>query len=107
MNPTLTPEQQQIALSFARFLTTAESGALIASLGKRLPAARNTALGDDALLTGFAQQAINAQPMPALPEMAQAWGYGGDMFVKAVDGAADPTATVRETAALINDANSK
>ncbi len=45
--------------------------------------------------------------MPALPEMAQAWGYGGDMFVKAVDGAADPTATVRETAALINDANSK
>jgi len=107
MNPTLAPEQQQIALSFARFLTTAESGALIASLGKRLPAARNTALGDDALLTGFAQQAINAQPMPALPEMAQAWGYGGDMFVKAVDGAADPAATVRETAALINDATGK
>ena len=107
MNPTLAPEQQQIALSFARFLTTAESGALIASMGKRLPAARNTALGDDALLTGFAQQAINAQPMPALPEMAQAWGYGGDMFVKAVDGAADPAATVRETAALINDATGK
>lgn len=107
MNPNLAPEQQKIALSFARFLTTAESGALIAGLGKRLPAARNTALGDDPLLTGFAQQALNAQPMPALPEMSQAWGYGGDMFVKVVDGDADPAATVRETAALINDANGK
>lgn len=107
MNPNLAPEQQAIALSFARFLTTAESGALIASLGKRLPAARNTALGDDPLLTGFAQQAVNAQPMPALPEMSQAWGYGGDMFIKAVDGGADPAATVHETAALINDANGK
>jgi arabinogalactan oligomer/maltooligosaccharide transport system substrate-binding protein len=107
LRPGLAPDQQQIALSFARFLTTAESGALIASLGKRLPAARNTALGDDPLLAGFAQQALNAQPLPALPEMAQAWGYGGDMFVKVVDGDADPTATVRETAALINDANEK
>ncbi len=107
LRPGLAPDQQQIALSFARFLTTAESGARIASLGKRLPAARNTALGDDPLLAGFAQQALNAQPLPALPEMAQAWGYGGDMFVKVVDGDADPAATVRETAALINDANGK
>lgn len=107
MNPNLAPEQQAIALSFARFLTTAESGALIARLGKRLPAARYTALGDDPLLTGFAQQALNAQPLPALPEMAQAWGYGGDMFIKVVDGDADPAATVRETAALINDANGR
>jgi arabinogalactan oligomer/maltooligosaccharide transport system substrate-binding protein len=107
MNPKLTPEQQQIALSFARFLTTAESGALIAGMGKRLPAARNTALGDDPLLTGFAQQASNAQPMPALSEMSRAWGYGGDMFIKVVDGDADPAAAVRETAALINDANGR
>lgn len=107
MNPKLAPDQQTIALSFARFLTTAESGALIARLGKRLPAARNTALGDDPLLTGFAQQARNAQPLPAAPEMAQAWGYGGDMFIKVVDGDADPAATVRETAALINDANGR
>ena len=88
-------------------MTTAESGARIASLGKRLPAARNTALGGDPLLQGFAQQALEAQPMPALAEMSQAWGYGGDMFVKVVDGDADPAATVIETAALINDANSR
>lgn len=107
LNPQLTPTQEELALSFARFMTTAESGALIATLGKRLPAARNTALGNDPILQGFAQQALNAQPMPVRPEMTQAWGYGGDMFIKVVDGDADPAATVRETAALINDANGR
>lgn len=107
LNPNRTGGQQQIALSFARFLTTAESGAQMAALGRRLPANRNAALGDDPLLRGFARQAMNAQPLPALPEMAQAWGYGGDMFIKVVDGDADPVATVIETAALINDANGK
>lgn len=106
-NPNLDPGQQELALSFARFMTTAESGAAIASLGKRLPAARNTALGDDPLLQGFARQAANAQPMPSVPEMAFAWEHGGDMFVKVVDGDADPAATVVETAALINDASGK
>jgi len=107
INPKVPLAQQALALNFARFLAGAESGTLIAQLGRRLPANRNAALGDDAILQGFAQQAATAQPMPALPEMAQAWGYGGDMFVKVVDGNADPAATVRETAALINDANSK
>lgn len=107
LNPNRTGEQQQIALSFARFLTTAESGAQMAVLGRRLPANRNATLGDDPLLQRFARQAMNAQPLPALPEMAQAWGYGGDMFIKVVDGDADPVATVFETAALINDANGK
>ncbi|MFO7631419.1 MAG: extracellular solute-binding protein [Caldilinea sp.] len=107
LNPNLAPDQQELALSFARFLTTAESGVSIAGLGKRLPASRNTPLGNDPLLQGFARQAANAQPMPSLPEMSQAWGYGGDMFVKVVDGDADPAATVIETAALINDATGK
>jgi arabinogalactan oligomer/maltooligosaccharide transport system substrate-binding protein len=39
--------------------------------------------------------------------MAEAWGYGGDMFIKVVDGDADPVLTVVETAALINDATGK
>ena len=107
VNPNLAPEQQQLAITFARFFTTAESGALIADLGKRLPASRNTQLENNPLLQGFARQAANAQSLPTLPEMAEAWGYGGDMFTKVVDGEADPALTVVETAALINDATGK
>ena len=45
--------------------------------------------------------------MPNRPEMEQVWGYAGDMVIKVVDGNADPAATVKETAALINEVNGK
>ena len=107
VNPALAPEQLTPALAFARFLTNAESGATLARAARRLPANRNSDLGADPILQGFMQQAAAAQPLPNLPEMEQVWGYGGDMFLKAVDGGEDPAATVQETAALLNEANGK
>jgi maltose-binding protein MalE len=107
LNPRSTPEQQRLALLFAQHLTSAESGASLASLAKRLPANRNAVIGDNPLLQGFMNQAATAQSMPNRPEMEEVWGYAGDMVVKVVDGNADPAATVQGTAALINEANGK
>jgi arabinogalactan oligomer / maltooligosaccharide transport system substrate-binding protein len=107
LNPTTAPEQQRLALLFAQHLTSAESGATLASLAKRLPANRNAVSGDNPLLQGFMNQAATAQAMPNRPEMEEVWGYAGDMVVKVVDGNAEPSTTVRETAALINEANGK
>jgi arabinogalactan oligomer / maltooligosaccharide transport system substrate-binding protein len=107
LNPSTAPEQQRLALLFAQHLTSAESGATLARLAKRLPANRNAVSGDNPLLQGFMNQAATAQAMPNRPEMEEVWGYAGDMVVKVVDGNADPSATVQETAALINEANGK
>ena len=107
LNPRTAPEQQRLALLFAEYLTSAESGSALASQAKRLPANRNAVIGDNPLLQGFMNQAANAQAMPNRPEMEQVWGYAGDMVIKVVDGNADPAATVRDTAALINEANGK
>lgn len=52
-------------------------------------------------------QAATAQAIPNIPEMEAVWGYLGDMLIKVVDGAADPAATVAETALLINEANGR
>ena len=107
LNPREAPEQQRLALLFAEYLTSAESGSALASQARRLPANRNAVIGDNPLLQGFMNQAANAQSMPNRPEMEQVWGYAGDMVIKVVDGNADPAATVKETAALINEANGK
>ncbi len=107
LNPRVAPEQQRLALLFAEYLTSAESGSALASQAKRLPANRNAVIGDNPLLQGFMNQGANAQSMPNRPEMEQVWGYAGDMVIKVVDGNADPAATVKETAALINEANGK
>ncbi|MBK8049410.1 MAG: hypothetical protein IPK16_21210 [Anaerolineales bacterium] len=107
LNPRSSPEQQKLAMAFARSLTSAEGGSLLAATASRLPANQLAALGTDPLLQGFMAQAANALPMPAIPEMQQVWGYGGDLLIKVVDGDADPTAAVKETNALINEANGK
>lgn len=107
LNPLSSPENQGLALLFARHLTSAESGSLLAGVAQRLPANRNAAIGADPLLQGFMNQAATAQAMPNTPEMDAVWGYLGDMLIKVVDGGADPAATVAETAALINEANAR
>jgi arabinogalactan oligomer/maltooligosaccharide transport system substrate-binding protein len=107
INSKTAPEQQALALIFARYLTSADSGSVLARVAKRLPGSREAVLGDNPLLQGFMNQAANADAMPNLPEMEKVWGYGGDLLIKVVDGGEDPAQTVKETAALINEANGK
>ena len=107
LNPLISVEQQGLALTFARELTSAEGGSVLAQIAGRLPANSNANVGQDPLLQGFMRQAAHAHAMPTIPEMDEVWGYGGDMFVKALNGVADPAETVLETATLINEANGK
>lgn len=107
INPKSTPEQQGLALLFAEYLTSAESGSILAGTAQRLPANRNAVVGDNPIVQGFMNQAATAQAMPNRPEMEAVWGYLGDMLIKVVDGGADPAATVRDTAALTNEANGR
>ena len=83
LNPNVAPEQVALALAFARHVTSAASGTLLASVGRKLPANQAANLGANALLQGFMRQAATAQPMPTIPEMNVAWAYAGDMFVTA------------------------
>ena len=45
--------------------------------------------------------------MPTDPQMANVWGYGGDMIVKVLSGVDEPAKVVAETTTLINEANGK
>ena len=108
LNPLVSPEQKTLAAALAQHLTNKESGAALAATARRLPANPAISITGDPLLQGFMQQAATAQALPNRPEMdAETWGYGGDMFVKAVDGDADAATTVAETAALINEAHGR
>lgn len=106
-NARLDDTQLALALAVGRALTSAESGTILAQTAGLLPAAREANLGNDPLLAGFAAQAADAAAMPTMPEMAEVWGYGGDMVIKALTGVAPPPAIVAETTALINEANAK
>ncbi len=106
LNPTLDATRAPLAFYLASVLTNPESGVAFATAG-RLPANQRAQLPTDSILRGFQAQAATAQPAPALPEMEQVWGYGGDMLVKVLGGAVEPADAARETAALINDVTGK
>jgi arabinogalactan oligomer / maltooligosaccharide transport system substrate-binding protein len=107
LNPRSAPDQQQRALTFARFLTSPAAGETLANTARRLPANQKARVSTDPLLQGFLQQAGNAQSLPALPELETVWGYGGDMLIKVINDVGDPQSIVAETTTLINEANGK
>lgn len=106
LNPVMAPEQQQLALLLAQHLTSAESGTTLAQVTHRIPA-RIDAQAGDPLLQKFVQQATTSVPEPHRPEMAQVWGYAGDMLSKALNGVMSPAEAVIEATTLINEANDK
>ena len=107
LNPRTAPAQQQRALLLARYLTSAESGAVLTRVARKLPANRNASVGNDAILQGFMQQAASAQALPARPEMDEVWGYGGDLLLRTLGGEEEPTTILSETVTLINEANGR
>jgi len=117
INPTLDEAQTQRALLIARGLSDAAAGNIWATVARRLPAARDADVGENALLLGFQQQAATARPMPTMDEMAAVWGYGGDMILKVLNDLDDddddgndvmtPAEAITEASALINEANGK
>ncbi len=106
-NPNSSPQAQAWALEFARFLTNQENSSLLARTANRLPAHVQADLGEDPLRQGFLRQAQDALPEPHRPEMANLWGYAGDMILKVVNGVLEPQEAVAEATTLINEANGK
>lgn len=106
INPSVTPEQQRLALVAAQHFTSAESGLRLAERAQRLPANRTVQINDP-LLQGFMQQATAAQALPMIPEMEEVWGYGGDLLLRILAGEEAPAQVVVETSTLINEANGK
>jgi arabinogalactan oligomer / maltooligosaccharide transport system substrate-binding protein len=106
LNPVSSPHQQQLALRMAKYLTTAQSGTVLAAVARRIPAQIDAQISDP-LLLGFIEQAQMAIPEPHRPEMVEVWGYAGDMVLKVLGGTMIPEEAVIEAATLINEANDK
>ncbi|MCE7986536.1 MAG: extracellular solute-binding protein [Caldilinea sp. CFX5] len=106
INPSVSAEQQRLALAVAQAFTSAESGQLLVERARRLPANRMVQVSDP-LLQGFMQQADSAHAFPMIPEMKEVWGYGGDLLLRVLAGDEEPTTVVADATTLINEANGK
>ncbi len=106
INPAIPQAQQRLALQLAIHLSSAESSTILAETAGRIPAWSDTELNDP-ISAGFMRQAESAIALTNRPEMAEVWGYAGDMLLKVINQVMSPQQAVLETSTLINEANGK
>ena len=102
-------EYPNAAQLFAQFATNEEAQLLLNELIGSIPT-NNTALGSDQILSdpyvaGFAQQVINSQPMPTIPEMGNVWSPVNAAFPEIWDNDKDPKEAMDKAAQQIKDLN--
>ncbi|WP_438347877.1 maltose ABC transporter substrate-binding protein [Paenibacillus sp. FA6] len=94
---------------FAQFATNEEAQLLLNELVGSIPT-NNAALASDQILSdpyvaGFAQQVINSQPMPTIPEMGNVWSPVNAAFPEIWDNDKDPKEAMDKAAQQIKDLN--
>jgi len=108
INVNSSPEQQQLAMMFIDFITSAEIQKAFVDQANWIPANASVDTSGNPLIGGFlAQASAGAFPFPNAPEFGATWGPGGDAVTKALEGVSTPEEAVAEMTALINEANQK
>ncbi|MEC0091590.1 sugar ABC transporter substrate-binding protein [Paenibacillus macquariensis] len=94
---------------FAEFASTKEAQLLLNEKVGSIPT-NNEALASDQIkndpfVSGFAQQVINSQPMPTIPEMGNVWSPVNAAFPEIWDNGKDPKEAMDKAVQQIKDLN--
>ncbi|MNJ49177.1 Maltose/maltodextrin-binding protein precursor [compost metagenome] len=94
---------------YAQFATTKEAQLLlnetIGSVPTNLEALETDQIKNDPIVSGFAEQAKNSEPMPSIPEMANVWAPVNAAMADIWDNKTDPAAAMEKAITQIKDLN--
>ncbi|WHX49652.1 maltose ABC transporter substrate-binding protein [Paenibacillus woosongensis] len=94
---------------YAQFATTKEAQLLlnekIGSVPTNLEALETDQIKNDPIVSGFAEQAKNSEPMPSIPEMANVWAPVNAAMADIWDNKTDPKAAMEKAITQIKDLN--
>ncbi|AZK45067.1 sugar ABC transporter substrate-binding protein [Paenibacillus lentus] len=94
---------------YAQFATTKEAQLLlnekIGSVPTNLEALETDQIKNDPIVSGFAEQAKNSEPMPSIPEMANVWAPVNAAMAEIWNNKADPKVAMEKAITQIKDLN--
>ncbi|GAA0134847.1 extracellular solute-binding protein [Paenibacillus sp. YSY-4.3] len=94
---------------YAEFATTKEAQLLlnetIGSVPTNLEALESDQIKNDPIVSGFAEQAKNSEPMPSIPEMANVWAPVNAAMADIWDNKTDPKVAMEKAITQIKDLN--
>lgn len=100
-------KQKEQAYAFASFLTSTESGIIMALEGRQLHTNKavydDRRIANDKILTAYHNQLANAEPMPNRAEMTMVWSPATTAMNKIVKNSSSAEAGIREAAGTIDE----
>jgi arabinogalactan oligomer / maltooligosaccharide transport system substrate-binding protein len=96
---------KKAAFEVMKHLTSAESGKVMASVGRQTSARREVyddpTIAKDEVLAAFREQLKTSVPMPNTPAMRMVWSPATTAMNKVINGDADPAAAMKECQAEV------
>ena len=102
INPN-TPDLQ-LAVDFAKAMTTQDSQQVMVDVGGHIPANANITITDP-ITQGFADAVATGFPRPQVQQLDNFWGNFSDAWQKVLESGADPVEAVATACQAMNDAN--
>jgi arabinogalactan oligomer/maltooligosaccharide transport system substrate-binding protein len=104
VNPNVSDAEKQAAVDLALFLTSGESAQIYTDSAGHVPI-RDSVDASDPLVATFSEASAQGFPRPQSTFFGNYWTPFGDMFTKAIEGAATPEEAVKEACDAMNAAN--
>ena len=104
-NPDAEPEQVNLALAFANYLTNIESQTLLMEQANFIPANVNVDTSDYPAVAGFLEQANTATVQPSIAEIDALLSLGNTVYRDVLNSNIDPQVAVDHFTDLVNEIN--
>lgn len=97
-------EDQQLAVDFAKAMTTQESQQIMVDVGGHIPANKNITITDP-ITQGFADAVATGFPRPQVQQLDNFWGNFSNAWQLVLESGEDPVKAVADACAAMNEAN--
>jgi arabinogalactan oligomer/maltooligosaccharide transport system substrate-binding protein len=94
----------QLAVDFAKAMTTEASQQIMVDVGGHIPANSNITISDP-ITQGFADAVATGFPRPQVQQLDNFWGNFSNAWQLVLEGGEDPTKAVADACAAMNEAN--
>ncbi len=105
ITPFASPEEQELAITFAQFLTQVDNQQILLAQARKIPSNINVSFEEDAAMLGFMEQTDIAAIIPNIPAVEAALKAGDSVYEQVLINDIDPAQAVQDFTTLVDIAN--
>ena len=104
-NPLTPPEEREVALKFAQFMSNVEIQTLLMKQAQRVPTNINVSTADYPAMSAFVEQAENATVIPNVSQTQQVFKWGDLVYERVLENNLEPAKAVEDFTYVVDISN--